>query len=57
MRARTVTYTLTYTIGDVDVTNGVITDVVPAGLTYVDGSATGNTEFTFVRLQLDDAGP
>ena len=43
----TVTYTLTYSIGQVDVTNAVITDVVPEGLQYVDGSATGNAEFTF----------
>ena len=45
----TVTYTLTYTIGDVEVTNAVITDVVPAGLQYVVGSATSNAEFTFVN--------
>ena len=43
----TVTYTLSYTIGQVDVTNAVITDVVPEGLEYVDGSATGNAEFSF----------
>ena len=28
-------------------TNGVITDVLPLGLTYVDGSATGDAQFTF----------
>ena len=43
----TVTYTLGYTIGAIDVTNAVITDVVPKGLQYVDGSATNNAEFTF----------
>ena len=43
----TVTYTLTYTVGANDVTNAVITDVVPDGLQYVDGSATSNDEFTF----------
>ena len=35
-------------VGERAVTNGVITDVLPAGLTYVAGSATSNTEFTFV---------
>ena len=45
----TVTYTLTYTVGDVDVTNAVITDVLPAGLTVRGSvSATSNAEFTFV---------
>jgi uncharacterized repeat protein (TIGR01451 family) len=43
----TVTFTLTYTLGEVNVTNGKITDVLPAGLTYVNGSATSNDEFTF----------
>jgi uncharacterized repeat protein (TIGR01451 family) len=44
---KTVTYTLTYTVGVNDVTNAVITDVVPDGLQYVDNSATSNDEFTF----------
>jgi uncharacterized repeat protein (TIGR01451 family) len=43
----TVTYTLSYTIGDVDVTDATITDVLPAGVTYVNGSASSNDEFTF----------
>ena len=43
----TVTYTLTYTIGEVDVTDATITDVLPAGVTYVNGSASSNDEFTF----------
>ncbi|HEY8635977.1 MAG TPA: hypothetical protein VIL81_01835, partial [Candidatus Limnocylindrales bacterium] len=43
----TVTFTLTYTLGEVSVTNGTIKDVLPAGLTYVVGSATSSTEFTF----------
>ena len=43
----TVTFTLNYTFGDVEVTNAVITDVLPAGLQYVVGSATSNAEFTF----------
>jgi uncharacterized repeat protein (TIGR01451 family) len=43
----TVTYSLSYTIGDVDVTDATITDVLPAGVTYVNGSASSNDEFTF----------
>jgi uncharacterized repeat protein (TIGR01451 family) len=46
----TVTFTLTYTIGTADVTNGTIKDVLPDGLTYVVGSATSNAEFTFVSF-------
>ena len=46
----TVTFTLTYSVGTTDVTNGVITDVLPVGLTYVDGSATNSAEFTFVAF-------
>ncbi len=44
----TVTFTLHYTFSGAPVTNGVITDVLPIGLTYVAGSATNNAEFTFV---------
>src|SRR4051794_14378947 len=44
----TVTFTLDYTFSDSPDTNGIITDVLPAGLTYVNGSATSNDEFTFV---------
>jgi fimbrial isopeptide formation D2 family protein/uncharacterized repeat protein (TIGR01451 family) len=43
----TVTYTLTYTFSGDPVTNGVITDVLPIGVTYVDGSATSDAQFTF----------
>lgn len=43
----TVTYTLSYTFSGDPVTNAVITDVLPAGVTYVDGSATSDTQFTF----------
>ncbi|HEX2705996.1 MAG TPA: hypothetical protein VHM65_09575, partial [Candidatus Lustribacter sp.] len=43
----TVTYTLTYAVGKLSVHNGVITDVLPAGIQYVAGSATSNDEFTF----------
>ncbi|CAN5657499.1 hypothetical protein BH20CHL7_BH20CHL7_08310 [soil metagenome] len=43
----TVTYTLSYTFSGDPVTNAVITDVLPAGVTYVDGTATHDTQFTF----------
>jgi uncharacterized repeat protein (TIGR01451 family) len=43
----TVTYTLDYSFSGESVANGVITDVLPAGLTYVADSATSNDEFTF----------
>jgi uncharacterized repeat protein (TIGR01451 family) len=43
----TVTYTLAYTLQGETVTNGVITDVLPVGVTYVDGSASNNAEFSF----------
>ena len=43
----TLTYTLSYLLVDATATNGVITDVLPAGLGYVDGSATGGADFTF----------
>ena len=43
----TVTYTLDYDLVADPVTNGVITDVLPVGVTYVDGSATGDAQFTF----------
>jgi uncharacterized repeat protein (TIGR01451 family) len=49
----TVTFTLTYTLGDVSVNNGSLTDVLPVGLLYVTGSATSNSDFTFVGY---DAG-
>jgi uncharacterized repeat protein (TIGR01451 family)/fimbrial isopeptide formation D2 family protein len=47
------TYTLAYDLTGGPVNNGVITDTIPEGLTYVDGSATDNAEFTFVDY--DDA--
>jgi len=49
----TLTYTLAYDLTGGPVHNGVITDTLPVGLTYVDGSATNNAEFTFVDY--DDA--
>ena len=39
------TYTLADDLTDGPVTNGILTDVRPAGLTYVNGSAEGNEEF------------
>ncbi|MEO8437920.1 MAG: SpaA isopeptide-forming pilin-related protein [Chloroflexota bacterium] len=48
----TVTFTLTYNASG-SPTNAVITDVIPAGLTYVAGSATSNSTFTFAGY---DAG-
>jgi len=52
----TVTYTLKYTTNGVPQTNGVLTDVLPAGLTYVDGSATNSDEFTFVSATKNGDG-
>ncbi len=43
----TVTYTLAYTFSGDPVSNGVISDVLPLGVTYVDGSATNDAQFTF----------
>jgi trimeric autotransporter adhesin len=43
----TVTYTLNYNVGNLSVDNGIITDVLPAGLAYVTGSATSDSQFTF----------
>jgi len=48
-----VTYTLTYDLTNGPVDNGIITDVLPDGLTYLAGTATGSDEFTFVGY--DDA--
>ena len=41
------TYTLTYA-GVGPITNGIITDVLPVGLDYVEGSATDDANFSFV---------
>jgi len=43
----TVTYTLHYTVKE-SVTNAIITDVLPEGITYVDGTASNDAQFTFV---------
>ena len=52
----TLTYTLDYTLVNGPVNNGVITDVVPAGLEYVDGSATDSDEFSFQGATADADG-
>jgi uncharacterized repeat protein (TIGR01451 family) len=41
------TYTLTYTLTNGPVSDAVISDVIPAGLTYVEGSASSDAEFSF----------
>jgi uncharacterized repeat protein (TIGR01451 family) len=43
----TVTFTLTYALSDGPVADAIITDVIPAGLNYVSGSASSNSTFTF----------
>jgi uncharacterized repeat protein (TIGR01451 family) len=48
----TLTFTLAYT-GSGPITNAVITDVLPIGLDYVENSAEGDANFTFVDY--DDA--
>ena len=52
----TVTYTLTYTVGSRDVTDGVIIDELPDGVTYVVGSASSDTQFTFKDFDITNAG-
>jgi fimbrial isopeptide formation D2 family protein/uncharacterized repeat protein (TIGR01451 family) len=42
------TFTLDYTLVNGPVDNGVVTDVLPEGLAYVDGTASSNDEFAFV---------
>jgi uncharacterized repeat protein (TIGR01451 family) len=44
----TITFTLAYTFTGAMVDNGTIRDVLPVGLTYVEGSATSNDEFSFI---------
>ena len=43
----TVTYTLDYDLVGDAVTNGIITDKLPIGVTYVNGSASSDAQFTF----------
>jgi uncharacterized repeat protein (TIGR01451 family)/fimbrial isopeptide formation D2 family protein len=43
----TVTYTLDYTLLGDPVSSGVINDVLPLGVTYIDGSATDDAQFSF----------
>lgn len=47
----TVTYTLHYTVESA-VTNAVITDVLPVGVTYVTGSASSDAQFTFTSFDM-----
>jgi uncharacterized repeat protein (TIGR01451 family) len=51
--ADVVDFTLAYTLNGAPLTGGTLTDVLPAGLDYVTGSATSNAEFSFVGY---DAG-
>lgn len=52
----TVTYTLDYTVANGPVHNGIITDVLPAGVTYVNGSASSDAQFTFVDFGVTTPG-
>jgi uncharacterized repeat protein (TIGR01451 family) len=52
----TVTYTLDYTVANGPVHNGIITDVLPAGLTYVSGSASSDAQFTFIDFNVTTPG-
>ncbi len=52
----TVTYTLLYAVSDGPVDNGVITDKLPAGVTYVAGSASSDAQFTFVDFNVTTPG-
>ncbi len=47
LEGATVTYTLDYTFSGDPVSNGVIHDVLPEGITYVADSATDSAEFIF----------
>ncbi len=47
----TVRYTIAYTFSGDPLTNGVITDVLPFGLQYVKGSATGDRSFRFADFE------
>ncbi len=42
-----IAYSLSYALSNGPVTNGIITDVLPDGLTYTAGTATNSDEFTF----------
>ena len=47
----TLHYTLTYTGGG-PLTKAVITDVLPVGLAYVDGTAAGDASFSFIGYDI-----
>ena len=48
-----IAYSLSYALANGPVSNGIITDVLPDGLTYTAGTATNSDEFTFAGY---DAG-
>ncbi len=52
----TVMYTLTYTVGSSEVTDGVIVDELPDGVTYIAGSASSDSQFTFKDFNVTNAG-
>ena len=52
----TVTYTLDYVVQSGPVANGIITDVLPDGVTYVTGSASSDAQFTFVDFNVTTPG-
>ena len=52
----TVTYKLVYAVADGPVANGIITDKLPAGVTYVAGSASSDAQFTFVDFNVTTPG-
>ena len=51
-----VTYTLDYTVANGPVHNGIITDVLPAGVTYMTGSASSDAQFTFIDFNVTTPG-
>ena len=52
----TVTYTLDYVVQNGPVHNGIITDVLPDGVTYVTGSASSDAQFTFIDFNVTTPG-
>ena len=52
----TVTYTLDYVVQNGPVHNGIITDVLPDGVTYVNGSASSDAQFTFIDFNVTTPG-
>jgi hypothetical protein len=52
----TVTYTLDYDVTKGPDDNGIITDVLPDGVTYVNGSASSDAQFTFIDFGVTTPG-